>query len=80
METERWQGHNGTVQPSEPQPPAHQQGKSNKLVGQWIATAEPHFAPLFFHLPLSLHMPKSKCGEEEGVGGEMGMQLKFRWK
>lgn len=61
------------MQPSEPQPPARQQGKSSRLAGQWIAKAEPHFVPLFFRLSLSLHMPKSKRGEEEGVGGEMGM-------
>lgn len=76
MEKEHWQGDNGTVQPSQLEPPARQQGKSNKLVGQWIAKAKPNFAdpaPLFFHLSLPLHMAKSKCWEEEGVGGEMRM-------
>lgn len=68
VEKEHWQGDNGTVQPLEPEPPAQQQGKSNKLVGQWIAKAEPNFAdpaPFFFRLSFPLHTLKSKCGEEE---------------
>lgn len=76
LEKEPWQGDNGTVLLSEPEAPARQKGKSNKLVGRWFAKAEPDFAdpaPLFSHLSFPLHVPKSKCEVEEGVGGGMGM-------
>lgn len=67
VEKEHWHWESGTLQPPEPEP-ALQERKSNKLVGQWIAKAEPSFAdPHFFHLSfLLLYAQKQMRGGGRG--------------